>query len=123
MKVQVLKAFRYVPEGFGGELFEPGVEANIREDMVQGLVDEGYVKAGAVKAAPKPAKGDDDKDEAGNDGAGGGAGEVEIPEDWKDLKGPALMKLAASLTDSAIKNKADAVAAIELELANRAGTK
>lgn len=111
MHAKVLKPFRYSPEGFGGKLLSAGEQVDLRADLAQGLVDEGFVEAAGLKANPKPpAKEGDGPD---------GAHEVEIPDGWQDLDWPELQKLAASLTDSKIKNKKDAVAAIELELANR----
>lgn len=46
---------------------------------------------------------------------------VEIPADWQGLPWPKLRKLGASFSDAPVLNKADAGAAIEGELARRAG--
>lgn len=45
---------------------------------------------------------------------------VEIGEKWRELNWPQLLSLAASVSDSTVHNKAEAVAAVEAELARRA---
>lgn len=42
-----------------------------------------------------------------------------IPSDWRDLGWPALKSLAAKVSSETIKNKPDAIAAIELEIESR----
>ncbi|HET9160471.1 MAG TPA: hypothetical protein VFN88_07645 [Caulobacteraceae bacterium] len=46
--------------------------------------------------------------------------EVDIPDDWKDMKWFALRGLASKFADAPVLNKADAVAAIEAEISRRA---
>ena len=45
---------------------------------------------------------------------------VAIPEDWRDLSWPQIRSLAAQFASEPVLNKADAVAAVEAELARRA---
>jgi len=44
---------------------------------------------------------------------------VVIPDDWRDLHWQSMRAVAAQVTDLTLSNKADAVAAIELELTRR----
>lgn len=44
---------------------------------------------------------------------------ADIPDDWRELAWPALKSLASKVSDETIKNKDDAVAAIELEVERR----
>lgn len=48
---------------------------------------------------------------------------VEIPEGWRELKGPELMALAGQLTADPVKSKSDAVRVLEAELARREAAK
>lgn len=45
---------------------------------------------------------------------------VEIPDDWRELSGNKMKAVAAQVSPIPIRSKADAVAAIEVELARRA---
>lgn len=45
--------------------------------------------------------------------------DVEIPEDWSDLSWPELRSLASKITTDPVTNKANAIEAIEAELARR----
>jgi hypothetical protein len=46
--------------------------------------------------------------------------EVEIPQDWRDLSWPQVRSLAAQFASEPVLNKAQAVDAVEAELARRA---
>lgn len=51
------------------------------------------------------------------------SGEPVIPENWEALPWPARLKLAASVSPTAVSNSEDVVAAIEAEIARRKAAK
>lgn len=125
MKLTILKPFAYAADHINVVMVQPG-EAEIADDLVPGLVAEGYVGGPGIAAPPPVAAGRPDPapesdtvpDAAADDPP---PGSVEIPDDWRALKWPALRSLASKVSDEPIHNHADAVAAIELELERRAG--
>lgn len=95
-----------------GAVLGKDVEPAYAEGFLDRWVRRGvaaYVDAPAVEAPAAVL--DDSTDIEGDDAA------TTIPDDWRDLSWPAKRKLAASVSDSAIRNGDDADAAIEAFLA------
>lgn len=135
MKVTVLRPLPYAADHIRAVTLAPG-EAEIADELVPGLVAEGYLAEpdqGAAPAeavapsAPEPpavpvvAEPDAPAEPTQAEPTDAPAAAVEIPADWRDLKWPALRSLALKVSDEPIRNHDDAVAAIELELERRTG--
>lgn len=74
--------------------------------------------AGVVEAEPEPAAAPSRTSEPRSQQA-----VVVIPADWQEnLPWPSLRSLASQVSDTPIRNRADAVAAIQTELSRRAST-
>jgi hypothetical protein len=103
----------------------------VEEGYAAKYIDRGWaVEVGGGKKQEPPADaGDVTKTDDGGKGSGdtdvGQIGTVDrdaitIPDGWADLPASDLRALADSVADAPTKNKAEAVAAVEAELARRA---
>lgn len=100
MKVTVLKPFPYAHDGANIVELKPNDVAEIHDDLIEGLAEEGYVGEPGSTLATTPSP-------------------VEIPENWRELTWFKQLAIARKLTSDAIANKPAAIAIIESELALR----
>jgi hypothetical protein len=120
MRCTVLKAFPYSHDGIHIEDLAEGVSRDMREDLVPGLIAEGFVKRDPaelsveITGAEKLAR---EKAEAEALLAARGAVVIpgELPTKFEDMR-----EIAVQLTDETVKSKDDALAAINAEIARRA---
>lgn len=122
VKCVVKRRFRYAHDGYNSRLLAVGEEAEIRPEVVLGLIEAGFVSEWYdEKAGPANLPGD----EEGESQSGGEKLEgkdrqakraVVIPNNWKDATWQQRRHLASLISDDPIKNDREAVAAIEGEL-------
>jgi hypothetical protein len=132
MKLRFIQRALGRPEYQVGKIYD--FNGQVEEGYAAKYIDRGWaveVGGGKKQDAPADAGGDvkDNKtDEGGKDPSEGGDGQadtidrgtINIPEGWADLPAADLRTLADSVADAPTKNKAEAVAAIEAEIARRA---
>lgn len=121
MTYVALKDFKHAPDGMRTVNVQAGQAVrDARPEIIAGLVDAGFIapgkpKAGAATtAAPK---------NAAPEAAPNANGQVEIPAGWNDKSFGFfnLQKLVKSITGTNPANKVEAVAAMDAEIARRAG--
>lgn len=101
MTYKILQAFKYSPDGVNVIQLAADDVRSIRADLVEGLVEGGYIEKATAKAEKK----------------------VEppvIPADLTKLKAPALLKLAAAIAGEPSADEAAALAVVEAEVKRRA---
>lgn len=114
-KCKILKDFPFSRDGFTTEKAVKGKDVDIPVNLVRGLEEDGFLSFDEREM--KVIDGTPEEKESSS---------VGIPEGWRDLPwiqnqagDLTLRALARDVSGESIKNKADAVAAIELEIENR----
>lgn len=110
MLVKILKSFPFTRNGTDVVQATEGTETDIPDPYIDGLLRERFVAH--VEAAPAN-KMVNPVEETGAAVALDQPEKVDIPADWRTFSWPKLRALASSLSDEPIKNKDDAIAAIE----------
>lgn len=107
MKVLVLKPFPYAADGIKNEIQPEGSEPEIRDELIAGLEQEGFVVVGLPGSSnQKLTPSSDDV--------------VIIPDDWATLKSAALKALAGKIAGREIRDAEEARTAIAAEIEARA---
>lgn len=110
MLVKILKSFPYSRNGVDTLHATEGTEADIPDPYIDGLLRERFVAH--VDAAPAN-KMANPVEEAGQTVQFEQNAQTDIPAGWRTLSWPKLRALASSLSNEPVKNKDDAIAAIE----------
>lgn len=108
MKVLVLKPFPYAADGIKNKIQAEGSEPYIRDELVAGLEQEGFVVVGLPPTTPKQTSAPTSDDV------------VVIPDDWAGLKPAALKALAGKIAGREIRDAEEARNAIAAEIEARA---
>lgn len=125
MRCKVLKSFPYAHDGIKVEDLPEGENRDIRDELVPGLIAEGFVERAPATVDPGVTEAERiarEKAEAEAKAAALAArGAVVIPDEMP-TKLDELRELAVQLTDEPVKSKDDALKAIEAEKARRAAS-
>lgn len=112
----ILKNFPFSRDGFNIIQAVAGDPADIPDDLIAGLVADGYVSLDEAKAL----SGDIENKRLNGADENKNPEPTDIPDDWRNLGWNDLKSLASKVSDDAGSNKEDAIAAIELEVERRA---
>lgn len=110
MLVKILKSFPYSRNGVDAVQAVEGTEADIPDPYIDGLLRERFVAH--VEAAPAN-KMVNPIEETGQTVQFEQNAQTDIPAGWRTLSWPKLRALASSLSDGPVRNKDDAIAAVE----------
>ena len=121
MEYEVVRSFPYSLDGITSKIAEAGLPApsSLSEADLRSLESEGYVARREIGAPTHPTQPDQKSDpkpdpEPDPDVAMTPPQEKsDIPPDWRKLSWPELRSLATSLSDTPVRDKNDAVKAIE----------
>ncbi len=109
MLYRAKKSFNIARDGFTSEHVREGQIINdVPRDMARGLILEGFIEnapAGAKMAPPLENKAEVEPTDQ--------VEPVAIPENWRDLPWPELRSLGAEVSPTVVRNKSDAIQAIE----------
>lgn len=123
--VTALRRTPYSNDGFTILEAKPGETFQINSDLVQGLVDEKFVKrlasGGLVANAEPPAMvGEASPEMVTTTAPDQNISSSDIPADWRDMHHLQIIKLAKSVAPD-VKSKAEAIAVLEAEEAKAKG--
>lgn len=120
MRCTVLKPFSYAHDGIRGEDLKPGDSRDFREELVPGLIAEGFVERAKVTVNPDVKEAERVAREKAETEARLAARAAVVIPDALPAEFEKLRELAVQLTDEPVKSKDDALKVIEAEKARRA---
>ncbi len=120
MRCNILKPFPYAHDGIHIVDLAAGGSHDIRDELVPGLIAEGFVERGEAQLSLEVTEAERiAREKADAQARLDARGAVVIPDELP-TKFDELRELAVQLTDEPIKSKDDALKAIEAEKARRA---